>query len=201
MYTKLEEMLVDEKLFSKYAEEKGKEYESRILRLRDELSKFPTDISEISDNSEIGVLQFEIGALSGVQLDYRNALNIIQKIRNMIQSYKQIYEQGQLDSSISVDDVMKDINKQYSELKEKNFGYKKIIGEISFSLYTSHDIHIKGLGDDLSDKLKLLQEEYSQGLISKEQLIYYEKMCNSLIENPNYHIMEKEKSYNSQQSI
>lgn len=194
MYTKLEEMIVIEKIFKKYALEKKQEFESRVSRLREKLLSFPTDIDMVSENSDITSLQFDTGALSSTQLDYVNAKNIVSKVDSMIQSYRDIYEKNQLDNNLSADEVIKEINKKFNNLKEKNFGFRKILGEVSMILYNSNDIHLNGLTDDIDSKKKSLEDEYSQGLISKEQLIYYEIMCKSLVENPNYFIQLKQRN-------
>ena len=186
MYSKYEEMCVIKQVIKNYAENKKRQYESTISMLRDQTNSFPLDINSERANSEISSLQNHVSLLSDYRTDYATGMSIFGELNKATMCYEQAYTPDQLQPGGIAEQRTKEGNKIFHDLRTQNVGYKKVIDEIAYSLFVAHDPHLDGLSAGLESKLDSLDKEFEQGSLSKEELIFYSNMCNSLSKNPDY---------------
>ena len=99
--------------------------------------------------------------------------------------YEQGYTKENIESGLA-DERAKTGNRIYHEIRTGNSEYKRIIDEIAYDLFVSHDPQLDGLGLDFFAKEESLEKDFEAGRITKDQLIYYTNMCWSLSQNPQY---------------
>ncbi len=186
MYSKYDEMCVMKQVIKNYADNQKSYYESSLATLKEKLSSFPLDINSDRVSSEIGSLQRDVGILPVIRNDYQSALLIVSELSKATMCYEQAYTLEQLQQGEIAEQRAKEGNKIFYEIRTQNPEYKRIVDEISYSLFTSHDPHLDGLGMDYEAKAESLEKDFETGKITKEQLIYYTIVCWSLSQNPNY---------------
>ena len=179
MYSKYKEMRVMRQVMQNYADNLKKEYELAIASLREKTGKL--DI-----NSELGSLQRDVGTLSAIQTDYQSALAIVSEFNKAIMCYEQAYTPEQLQPGGIAEERAKEGNRIFYDIRTQNPEYKRILDEMAYELFKSHDDHIDGLGLDFDAKEESLRKDFEAGKINKEQLIYYTNMCWTLTQNPQY---------------
>ena len=179
MYSKYEEMRVMRQVMQNYADNLKREYELAIASLREKTGKL--DI-----NSELGSLQRDVGSLSVIQTDYQSALAIVSEFNKAIMCYEQAYTSEQLQPGGIAEERAKEGNRIFYDIRTQNPEYKRIMDEMAYELFKSHDDHIDGLGLDFDAKEESLRKDFEAGKLNKEQLIYYTNMCWTLTQNPQY---------------
>lgn len=186
MYSKYEEMRVMKGVIKSYADNQKKEYESVVSRLKDAFNSFPLDISSDRASLEIGSLQLGVSLLSDCRTAYVTGVSVLNELNKAARCYEQNYTLEQLQPGGIAEQRAEEGNRIFYEIRTKNVGYKKIIDEISYSLFVANDPHLSGLEDGLDAKLDSLGKQFERGELSKEELIYYTNMCASLSKNPDY---------------
>lgn len=186
MYSKYEEMRVMKGVIKSYADNQKKEYESVVAMLKDTSSSFPMDIASDRANLEISSLQSKVSLLSDYRTDYATGMSVLNELNKATMCYEQGYTPEQLQPGGIAEQRAREGNRIFHEIRTESVGYKKIIDEISYSLFVAHDPHLSGLENGLDVKLDSLDKQFEQGELSKEELIYYTNMCASLSKNPNY---------------
>ena len=179
MYSKYEEMRVMRQVMQNYADNLKREYELAIASLREKTGKL--DI-----NSELGSLQRDVGSLSVIQTDYQSALAIVSEFNKAIMCYEQAYTSEQLQPGGIAEERAKEGDRIFYDIRTQNPEYKRIMDEMAYELFKSHDDHIDGLGLDFDAKEESLRKDFEAGKLNKEQLIYYTNMCWTLTQNPQY---------------
>lgn len=186
MYSKYDEMRIIKQVMQNYADNQKRNYESTIAMLKEQSSNFPLDINSDRTSTEISSLQSKVSLISGYRTDYQCALSVVNELNKATMCYEQGYSPEQLQQGGIAEQRAKEGNKIFYEIRTQNPEYKRIMDEISYSLFVSHDPHLDGLGMNFDAKEESLEKDFETGKITKEQLIYYTNMCWSLSQNPNY---------------
>lgn len=193
MYSKYEEMRVMSQVMQSYANVQKRDYESYVAGFKEKVNGFSLDIDNKTDNPE----SFK-SCLDTIELyrsDYQSALNVISELNKAVMCYEQGYTQENIQSGLA-DERAKEGNRIFYEIRTQNAEYKKILNEISYGLFVSHDPRLDGLGMDLDAKLEELDKDFAEGKLTKEQLIYYINVCSTLVKNPDYiQYMSEQQSY------
>ncbi|MBQ4262841.1 MAG: hypothetical protein IJB83_01165 [Bacilli bacterium] len=186
MYSKYEEMSVMKQVIENYAYNQKLKYESIIANLKEKSNNFSLNINSNRVNLEISSLQTKVSLLSDYLKDYQSALSVVREFNKAMMYYEQAYSLKQLLPGEIADQKVKESNRIFHDIRTQNPEYKRIIDEIAYDLFISHDPHLDGLKMDFDAKAESLEKDFSAGKITKKQLIYYTNMCSSLSRNPDY---------------
>ena len=186
MYSKYEEMRVMKQVMQNYADNQKKQYESTIAMLKEEANSFPLDINSDRTNTEISSLQSTVRLLSGYSTDYQSAQSVVSELNKALMCYERAYTLEQLQPGGIAEKEGNHGNRIFHDIRTQNPEYKRIIGEIAYSLFVAHDPMIEDLGMDFDAKVESLDKDFEAGKITKEQLIYYTNMCWALVQDKDY---------------
>lgn len=200
MYSKYEEMLVMKQVMQNYVDDQKKLYETTIANLKENLNNFSSDINNERAANEISSLQFTASLLSDYRADYESGLSVVSELNKATMCYEQAYTPEQIQPGGIAEQRVGEGNKLFHEIKTQNPNYKRIMNEISYGLFVSHDPYLDGLENGLDSKLDNLDKDFEEGKLSKEQLIFYVNMCATLSQNPDY-IEYVSQFQNQQQNI
>ena len=193
MYSKYDEMRVMRQVMQNYADNQKMQYESNITMLKNQINNLTTDIN----GTAVSFLQNRIASMSNYQTEYQKALAIVKEFDKAIMCFEEGLTQENIRDGLDKERAKEGI-RIFREIQSQNAEYKRIIAEIAYGLFTSHDPHIEDLGTDLDAKLDNLDNEFEAGSLSKEQLIYYNNMCYALSQDPDY--IEYMSQFNQEQS-
>lgn len=180
MYSKYEEMCVVRKILNGYVNMQKQNYDMQ----KENFKQLANGSLDISDKNHQSSLNMSLGIMDDYSSAYEKGVNVLAELKKSTLCYEMAYTQENIQSGLA-DERAKEGNRIYFELKTKNQNYKSIMDEISMDLWIK-DENLQDLGLDFDAKAERLEEAYANGKISKEQLIYYEIMCSSLMNNPNY---------------
>lgn len=180
MYSKYEEMCVVRQILNGYVNMQKQNYDMQ----KESFKQLANGSLDISDKNQQSSLNMSLSIMNGYSSDYEKGVKVLAELKKSTLCYEMAYTQENIQSGLA-DERAKEGNRIYFELKTKNQNYKSIMDEISMDLWKK-DENLQDLGLDFDTKAERLEEAYANGKISKEQLIYYEIMCSSLMNNPDY---------------
>lgn len=185
MYSKYEEMCTMKQVIMNYTDNQKRNYSATADMIKEEAKDLPLDINSSKSNTSVESLGYMISSLKDYQREYQIGLSIIAEFNKATMCYEQGYTKENIESGLA-DERAKTGNRIYHEIRTGNSEYKRIIDEIAYDLFVSHDPQLDGLGLDFFAKEESLEKDFEAGRITKDQLIYYTNMCWSLSQNPQY---------------
>lgn len=183
MYSKYEEMKVIQNLLTNYAQNQKEGYELAARDLKKESSQFAPNIE--NGKTQISSLSSSLQRMAGYQEDYSKAMGVLAELKKPVSLYEIPVSEYETEESLKQKKFK--ANGLFHTLRTQNADYKSIIGDISYSMIVQHDENLEDLVTlGLDAKVEQLEEAFSNGQISKEQLIVYTIACYSLSTYPNF---------------
>ena len=170
------EIEVTKHIIEKYVEMQKYEYEHWIKQARTEANHLSNSIdSQIAEN-RVKNLSICSEVLERSVSNYKSGMELL----GLFEKIEELYQ-----SSKDKDENIKIANRLYYDIYNRT-DFKRIMSERAYELYLCGDEHITDLGTNYAVKADKLFEEYTNGKITQEQMIFYDKMCLFLINNPYY---------------
>lgn len=183
MYTKYEEMKVIQNLLTNYAQNNKRGYESAARDLQQKSSQLAPNIE--NGKTQISSLSSSLQMMAGYQEDYSKAMSVLAELKKPVNLYEMAVSEYETEESLKQRQF--EANGLFYTLRTQNADYKSVMDDISYSMIVQHDKNLEDLATiGLDAKVEQLEEAFSNGQISKEQLIVYTNACYSLSTNPDF---------------
>ena len=196
MVTKYDEICVLKKIICSYAESKKRNFNIVVDKIKESSSGISMDITNKESKDKIKMFQNDFNILSTFYKQYESATVIIDELNKILMLYEQEYTENERKPGGKAEQNKAEANRLFSNLKNSNYEYKDIMNEISSNLYKNGDSNLVGIEKGIDSKITDLENDYKQGKITKEQLIFYTFMTITLLENNDISIEIAEKKHN-----